>query len=96
MKTVLVSGCCGFIGQNLVSKLVENYNIIGIDNFFSSNRLVLKKSTELRVIIAILVGVIDPEDSKPAKAAMPPNDDWTPEKLLLNFDWEGARIAVVL
>ena len=43
MKTVLVSGCCGFIGQNLVSKLVENYNIIGIENFFSSNRWVLKK-----------------------------------------------------
>ena len=28
MKTVLISGCCGFIGQNLVPKLVNDYNII--------------------------------------------------------------------
>ena len=32
MKTVLISGCCGFIGQNLVSKLSRDCNIIGIDN----------------------------------------------------------------
>ncbi len=43
MKTILVSGCCGFIGQNLVPKLVNDYNIIGIDNFFSSNKLILQK-----------------------------------------------------
>lgn len=43
MKTVLISGCCGFIGQNLVSKLSRDYNIIGIDNFISSNRAILNK-----------------------------------------------------
>ena len=30
-------------GQNLVSKLVENYYVLGIDNFFSSNELIIKK-----------------------------------------------------
>ena len=43
MKTVLISGCCGFIGQNLVSKLSRDCNIIGIDNFISSNRAILNK-----------------------------------------------------
>ena len=46
MKTVLISGCCGFIGQNLVNELINNYKIIGIDNFFSSNKKVLKRFTK--------------------------------------------------
>ena len=35
MKTILVTGCAGFIGTNLVAKLLEDENnfIIGIDNF---------------------------------------------------------------
>tara|TARA_B100001059_G_scaffold233350_1_gene273217 strand:+ start:852 stop:1790 length:939 start_codon:yes stop_codon:yes gene_type:complete len=37
MKTVLISGCAGFIGQNLIKNLISNYKIIGIDNFYSSN-----------------------------------------------------------
>tara|TARA_B100000579_G_C22848566_1_gene865922 strand:- start:6483 stop:7415 length:933 start_codon:yes stop_codon:yes gene_type:complete len=45
MKTVLISGCCGFIGQNLVDALIKDYNIIGIDNFFSSNKKILKRFT---------------------------------------------------
>ena len=36
MKTVLVSGCCGFIGQNLVSKLVENYYVLELTIFFQA------------------------------------------------------------
>ena len=35
MKKVLVTGCAGFIGSNMVSFLLENtsYEIVGIDNF---------------------------------------------------------------
>ena len=41
MKRILISGCCGFIGQNLVKRLNKDFKLIGIDNFFSSNRDVL-------------------------------------------------------
>jgi UDP-glucuronate 4-epimerase len=34
MKKILVTGCAGFIGSNLVDKLLaENYDVVGIDNF---------------------------------------------------------------
>ncbi len=33
-KTVAVTGCAGFIGSNLVDRLVDDGNVvIGIDNF---------------------------------------------------------------
>ena len=32
MKTILITGCSGFIGYHLTKRLLENYNIIGIDN----------------------------------------------------------------
>jgi UDP-glucuronate decarboxylase len=38
MKTVLISGCAGFIGQNLILNLIKDYKVIGIDNFISSDR----------------------------------------------------------
>ncbi len=38
MKTILISGCAGFIGQNLILSLIKDYNVIGIDNFISSNK----------------------------------------------------------
>tara|TARA_X000000368_G_scaffold153911_1_gene121272 strand:- start:23208 stop:24134 length:927 start_codon:yes stop_codon:yes gene_type:complete len=47
VKTVFISGCCGFIGQNLVNKLSRDYNIIGVDNFISSNRVILNKLQKL-------------------------------------------------
>tara|TARA_B100000963_G_scaffold361526_1_gene397448 strand:+ start:7582 stop:8517 length:936 start_codon:yes stop_codon:yes gene_type:complete len=47
MKTILISGCTGFIGQNLIKKLSTKYNIIGVDNFISSNRNVLDKFKKL-------------------------------------------------
>jgi UDP-glucuronate decarboxylase len=47
MKTILISGCAGFIGQNLVKKLSSSYNIIGVDNFMSSNRSILDKLLKL-------------------------------------------------
>lgn len=35
-KTILITGCAGFIGSNLAEKLISNGNyIIGIDNFDS-------------------------------------------------------------
>jgi UDP-glucuronate 4-epimerase len=32
MKTILITGCSGFIGYHLTKRLLNNYNIIGIDN----------------------------------------------------------------
>ena len=60
MKTILVSGCCGFIGQNLVSKLLKDYNIIGIDNFSSSSRANLKKLQEFENFKFIEANIINP------------------------------------
>ena len=38
MKTILITGCAGFIGSHLTDFfLKKNYNIIGIDNFFTGN-----------------------------------------------------------
>ena len=59
MKTILVSGCCGFIGQNLVSKLSKDYYIIGIDNFSSSSRANLKKLEEFENFKFIEANIID-------------------------------------
>ena len=47
MKTVLISGCCGFIGQNLVKRLHKDFKIIGVDNFFSSDRKTLAELKKL-------------------------------------------------
>lgn len=38
MKKILVTGCNGFIGINLIKKLLEKNEVIGIDNFFSSEK----------------------------------------------------------
>jgi len=39
MKTILITGSSGFIGTNLVKKLLNEDNyVIGIDNFYSSER----------------------------------------------------------
>lgn len=46
MKKILISGCSGFIGQNLITKIIDSYNIIGIDNFISSKRSNIKKFIE--------------------------------------------------
>ena len=42
MKTVLISGCSGFIGQNLIYQIIDRYKIIGVDNFYSSKQSNLK------------------------------------------------------
>ena len=45
MKTILITGCAGFIGQNLVKSLILNHKIIGIDNFYSSSFKSIKNFT---------------------------------------------------
>jgi len=55
MKTILVTGGCGFIGSHTVCELVQsNYNVIIIDNFINSNHSIINKmesiiNTELTV-----------------------------------------------
>tara|TARA_B100001250_G_scaffold389566_1_gene388789 strand:- start:248 stop:1183 length:936 start_codon:yes stop_codon:yes gene_type:complete len=48
MKKILITGCCGFIGQNLVKALGKSNYIIGIDNFYSSNREVLGRLNHIK------------------------------------------------
>ncbi len=38
MKNILITGCAGFIGENLSKKLLKTSNVIGIDNFYSSSK----------------------------------------------------------
>ncbi|MDA3929885.1 MAG: GDP-mannose 4,6-dehydratase [Prolixibacteraceae bacterium] len=44
MKTILVTGCAGFIGSHLTEKLLaENYQVFGIDNFDPFYNISIKK-----------------------------------------------------
>jgi UDP-glucose 4-epimerase len=44
-KTVVVTGCAGFIGSNLVDRLVDEGNVvIGIDNFSTGQRRFLQRA----------------------------------------------------
>lgn len=36
MKKLLITGCAGFIGKNLLKNLISDHKIIGVDNFYSS------------------------------------------------------------
>ena len=44
METILITGCSGFIGYHLTKKLLDNYNIIGIDNLNDYYDINLKES----------------------------------------------------
>lgn len=44
MKTILITGCSGFIGYHLTKKLLNNYNIIGLDNLNDYYDINLKKT----------------------------------------------------
>ena len=44
MKTILITGCAGFIGYHLTKKLLNNYNIIGLDNLNDYYDIKLKNS----------------------------------------------------
>ncbi len=48
MKKILITGCCGFIGKNLSKSLAENNHVLGIDNFYSSDRKALLKLNKLK------------------------------------------------
>lgn len=37
MKKILITGICGFIGSNLAKRLLDEYEIIGVDNLITGN-----------------------------------------------------------
>ena len=42
-KTILVTGCCGFIGSNMCEFLLsKNYNVAGIDNLLTGKESAIK------------------------------------------------------
>ena len=44
LKKVLITGCAGFIGSNLVKSLVKkNYNVTGVDNFRTGQKKFIKE-----------------------------------------------------
>lgn len=48
MQKVLVTGCCGYIGSHTCVELLENnYEVIGLDNFSNSKKVVLSKIKEI-------------------------------------------------
>jgi len=59
MKTVIISGCMGFIGQNLMDSLLGKYNIIGIDNFITSDRKNLNRFKSYKNFRFIECDIID-------------------------------------
>ena len=59
MQNCLDTGCCGFIGQNLVKALGEKNYIIGIDNFYSSNREVLTRLNDVKNFLFIEDDIIN-------------------------------------
>ena len=44
MEKILITGCSGFIGYHLTKKLLDNYNIIGVDNLNDYYDINLKES----------------------------------------------------
>lgn len=47
-KNILVTGGAGFVGSNLISKLLKNYIVYCIDNFYSSDRNNLKNFDKIK------------------------------------------------
>ena len=43
-KNILVTGCAGFIGFNLINKINNKYNILGIDNLLNKSNIKLSKN----------------------------------------------------
>ena len=44
-KKILITGCAGFIGSNLLDALLKkNFEIIGIDNFSTGKKKFIKKN----------------------------------------------------
>ena len=52
-KNILVTGCAGFIGYHVTTKLIKNnYSVIGIDNLnnYYDKKIKLSRLKELRKI----------------------------------------------
>ncbi len=48
MRKILVTGCAGFIGSNLVDRLLRNkWRVVGVDNFNDYYDPSIKKRTWL-------------------------------------------------
>ena len=65
MRTILISGCAGFIGQNLAKSLLNDYRIIGIDNFYSSNKNTIQpllKHENFKFINSDIIELIEIEE----------------------------------
>ena len=44
MKKILITGCCGFIGSELVARLSNKYKIYGIDDLSSGKKIIKHKN----------------------------------------------------
>ena len=66
MSNVLVTGAAGFIGSNLVDKLIyHNYNVFGLDNLITgslSNLIHLKSNNNFEFIEHDVTKYIDIND----------------------------------
>ena len=60
MKTILITGAGGYIGTNLVSKLIKlNYKVVALDTFWFGNYL--KKNKRLKILKKD-IRKLDPKD----------------------------------
>ena len=62
MKKILITGCCGFIGQNLINKIIEKNKVIGIDNLYSSSITSINKFLKNKNFEFINKSIIDLPD----------------------------------
>ncbi len=44
MKKILITGCCGFIGSELVKRLVKKYKVFGIDDLSIGKKIIKHKN----------------------------------------------------
>ena len=44
MKKILITGCCGFIGSELISRLIGKYKIYGIDDLSVGKKIIKHKN----------------------------------------------------
>lgn len=65
MKTFLVTGAAGFIGSNLVDKLLElNYTVIGVDNFSTGKLKNLESAKNSKDFQFFEIDLLDTESIK--------------------------------
>ena len=54
MKTVIVTGAAGFVGQNLIQELKQSYKIIAIDKHKTNLKLLKQLNPNIKTIYADL------------------------------------------